>query len=224
MAIRHSSSTSSPGTRHDARRRATVSEALDHAEAIADAEGVGAITISEIARRMQMRPPSLYKYFASLRALFDALFRRGQERLTEYVESTTFGRAPGLERLVDASRAMLRWGTEHPGLASLLFWRPIPGFQPSPEALQSSELVWQGLREDLAAAAERGDLAPSAATEESLEVLSLLLAGIGTAQLANEPGVSFEDGHYTAMTDTVLGLFLDYHAPAKTRPTRRRSP
>lgn len=39
--------------------------------------GVGALTMSEMARRMGMRAPSLYKYFPSLHAAFDALFKRG---------------------------------------------------------------------------------------------------------------------------------------------------
>ena len=66
-----------------------IEEALDHAERIVTESGAGAVTIAEIARQMGIRPPSLYKYFASLHAVYDGLFARGNTRLTEYVDAAT---------------------------------------------------------------------------------------------------------------------------------------
>src|SRR3954451_22305550 len=114
------------------RRQATIEEALDHAERIVGEQGAGALTIAEIARELGMRSPSLYKYFPSLHGVYDALFARGNARLTAYVDDAVRELAPGLERLLEASRAILRWSMLNRGLAPLLFWRPIPGFEPSP--------------------------------------------------------------------------------------------
>jgi AcrR family transcriptional regulator len=41
-------------------------------------EGAGGLTIAETARRLGVRPPSIYKYFPSLLSIYDELFRRGQ--------------------------------------------------------------------------------------------------------------------------------------------------
>ena len=46
-------------TRVTQRRQATIEELLDHAQAILDEEGAGGVTVSEVARRMGMRPPSV---------------------------------------------------------------------------------------------------------------------------------------------------------------------
>ena len=59
------------------RRQQTIEEALDAAVTIMEEAGVGGLTMSEIARRLGMRQPSLYKYFPSLHAVYDALFARG---------------------------------------------------------------------------------------------------------------------------------------------------
>src|SRR5215469_15820626 len=61
------------------RRQRTMEEALDAAVAIMEEAGVGGLSMSEIARRLGMRQPSLYKYFPSLHAVYDALFARGVE-------------------------------------------------------------------------------------------------------------------------------------------------
>ena len=49
------------------RRQQTIEEALDAAVAIMEELGVGGLSMSEIARRVGMRQPSLYKYFPSRR-------------------------------------------------------------------------------------------------------------------------------------------------------------
>src|SRR5690348_18434590 len=59
------------------RRQQTIEEALDAAVAIMEETGVGGLSMSEIARRLGMRQPSLFKYFPSLHAVYDALFARG---------------------------------------------------------------------------------------------------------------------------------------------------
>ena len=62
-------------TRH---REQTRSEILDHALQIMAEDGVAGLTMARLARAMDIRPPSLYKYYPSLLAVYDALFRRGQ--------------------------------------------------------------------------------------------------------------------------------------------------
>jgi len=212
------SSTSS--TRISARRRATIEEALDHAEEILARDGAGAVTIAEIARRMDIRPPSLYKYFASLHAVYDALFARGNARLSAYVDLALGDRTAGLQRLLEQCRAIARWSMLNQGLAPLLFWRPIPGFQPSAESFElATELVARA-REDLRAAVRNRELVESADSDDTLRLLTSLIAGICSQQLANQPGVSYEDGLFTSLTDRVLTMFVHEHAPPPRKAGR----
>ena len=201
------------------RRQATIEEALDHAERIVAERGAGAVTIAEIARRMGMRPPSLYKYFPSLHGVYDALFARGNARLASYVDDAVRNLDPGLDRLLEATRAIVRWSMLHRGLAPLLFWRPIPGFEPSPASYALAQHLVERSRADLATAVRRGELAPHADTDEVFRLFTSLSAGLCSQQMANEPDATYESGLFTSLTDEALDMFVQRYAtpPGKER-------
>jgi AcrR family transcriptional regulator len=204
-------------TRASARRRATVDEALTHATDIATADGAGAVSVSEVARRMGMKAPSLYKYFPSLHALLDALFERGNRDINSYVDDAVATVEPGVERLRAASHAVLRWSHENRGLAMLMFWRPIPGFAPSAQSYEPSEALWQRFRADLRRAARRGQLRRAADSDDVMRMLTALIAGVTSQQLANEPGETPDAGGFLRLADPLLDIFFSYYAP---RPRR----
>ncbi|MGA8988630.1 TetR/AcrR family transcriptional regulator [Aeromicrobium sp.] len=192
----------------------TVNEALDHAERIITERGVGALTVAEIARAMGMRPPSLYKYFSSLHGVYDELFARGNKRLVSHVDDATQSYQPGLDRLLESTRAIMRWSILNPGLASLLFWRPIPGFQPRAETHAIAETMVQRSRADLSVAAQKGSLAPNADSDEVFRLFTAISAGLCSQQLANEPQATYETGLFTSLTDEALDMFVQRYAPS----------
>lgn len=202
-----------------ARRAAAREELLDHAELILQERGAGAVTVAEIARRRGIKPPSVYKHFPSLHAIYDGLFARGNARLAGYVDEAVDALDPGLERLLEGNRAFLRWSMLNRGLASLLFWRPIPGFEPSPESYALAERLVARARSDLSEAVRKGELDVSADCEEAFRLLTTLGAGIGSQQLANEPGATYETGLFTSLTDRVLDMFVQQYAPRRSRGT-----
>jgi AcrR family transcriptional regulator len=193
---------------------------LDHAEAILEESGAGAVTVSEIARRMGMKAPSVYKYFASLNDIYDDLFARGQARLAQHLDEAVQGCEPGLERLLEGNRAFLRWSTRELGLASLLFWRPVPGFEPSAESMAAARTVAQRGRAELRAAVERGELAEEADSDEAMRLLTIAVAGVFSQQASNQPGSDFDDGQFTSLTDEVLQMYVNHYRPPerKARP------
>ena len=202
-----------------ARRRATIDEALDHAERIVAEHGAGAVTIAEIARQMGMRPPSLYKYFPSLHGVYDALFARGYARLASDVDDAVRDLDPGLERLLEATRAIVRWSMLNRGLAPFLFSRPIPGFEPSPASYALAQRLVERSRADLGAAVGQGELAPHADTDEVFRLFTSISAGLCSQQLANEPDATYESGLFTSLTDRALDMFVQHYAtpPRKAR-------
>ncbi len=213
-------STISQAARVSARRNATIDQALDHAQAIVAEQGAGAVTVSEIARRLGMRAPSLYKYFPSLHSIYDALVARGNAQVTAYIQAATKDARPGLQRTLASSRAMVRWSMREPGLAPLLYWRPIPGFVPSPESLEPSQQMWQQWRQDLTIAVHDGDLASSADTDEAMRMLTVLLSGICSQQMANQPGASYDDGVFSSLTEPALEMFVAHHQPGEVSPEK----
>lgn len=202
------------------RRQATIDEALDHAERIVAERGAGALTIAEIARQMGMRPPSVYKYFPSLHGVYDALFARGNARLASYVDDAVRDLEPGLDRLLEATRAIMQWSMRNRGLAPLLFWRPIPGFEPSPASYALAERLVERSRADLSTAARTGELAPHADTDEVFRLFTSISAGLCSQQLANEPDATYESGRFTSLTEHALDMFVQHHATPSGKARR----
>ncbi len=196
-----------------ARRQAVIDEALVHAKQLLDEQGPGAVSMSEIARRLGMRAPSLYKYFPSLNAIYDALFAEGYRLVLTAARQAAEGAEPGLDRLLASCRAIVRASFEERGLGALMYWRPLIGFEPSAASYEPSISMSQLVRADLAAAVRRGQLRKAADSEEALRLLTILIAGIYSQQAANEPQATFDHGAFTSLTDTALQMFIRQYSP-----------
>lgn len=196
-----------------------MADALDTAVSIIETGGAGAVTVSEIARRMGMKSPSLYKYFPSLRSIYDALFERGNVEINAFVDTAVEGAAPGLERLLAASHAVLRWSHANRGLAQLMFWRPIPGFVPSPQSFAPSQGLWQRCRDDLRAAARSGQLTRAADSDDVMRMLTATIGGIWSQQMSNQPDARYDEGLFTGLIDQLLTVFFAYYTPPSRKGT-----
>ena len=80
-----------PLDRRARRHQETIEEILDIAQDVMADAGVNGLSLAEVARRLGVQPPSIYKYFPSLMAVYDAIFLRGQlehlaMRIAERVE------------------------------------------------------------------------------------------------------------------------------------------
>jgi AcrR family transcriptional regulator len=195
------------------RRAAVIDEALDHALALITDEGVGALSVSEVARRMGIRGPSLYKYFPSRHAIYDALFARGLESEHAAVYAAVEQAPPGVRRIRAGGVAVVRWAVENPALAQLLHWRPVPGYEPSPEVFAASVQDMADMRAEFAAAARLGHLTAAADSDEAVRLFTVVLGGLISQQLANEPGVPFEDGVFSRLTGAAFDVFFSAYTP-----------
>jgi len=198
-------------TRGECRRHQTIQEILDHAVAVMDEVGVAGLSMSEVARRVGMRPPSLYKYVPSRLALFDLLFRDGQQANLEAFRAGAEGAPPGLNALAKALQASGRWALANQSLAKLLFSRPVPGFEPSAEAFAPSLEMVADVQQMLRDAVARGELRPEAAGPDGLTIVSILTTGVLSQQLSNEPDAAFDDGRYTRLAPRLFDMFTKYY-------------
>jgi AcrR family transcriptional regulator len=203
------------------RRQETIEEILSIAEAMMDEEGVNGLSLSGVARALGVKPPSIYKYFDSLMAIYDALFARGQQANLEVMRAATEGVDPGLDSLMASLEASCRWCVAHPALAQLLFWRPVPSFEPTPEAMAPSVEMVGIQRRALADAAATGQLGPGADSEEAVWVVSVFVSGLVGQAMANEPGVPWGEGRFSPLFPKLLGT-LEAIYPAGDGTRRRR--
>ncbi|GAA1662594.1 TetR/AcrR family transcriptional regulator [Kribbella yunnanensis] len=207
--------------RRTRRRQETIEEILTAAIELMEAEGVASLSLSAVARQLGMQPPSLYQYFPSKMAIYDALFQRGAEFFREArLEANAAANTDDIRELdIIAVTAFSRWCMENPVYSQLLFWRTVPGFEPSPEAFAPAQETLEDLRQHLQAGVDQGHLRPEAATEEGLALYTSITSGLVSQQLANEPHASFEDGRFVRLLPTALDMFYQYYAPTRGKKT-----
>jgi len=188
------------------RRQETIEEILDIAVDVMTEEGVNGLSLAEVARRLGVQPPSLYKYFPSLMAVYDALFLRGQLEHLDVLRNAMTRSEPGLPALSAGLDASGRWALEHRAVAELLFWRPVPSFEPSPEAFAPSIEMVALQRGALADAVAARQLGPEANSEEAIYLVSTMIVGVLSQAFANEPGLQWGEGRFTPLFPKLMGL------------------
>src|SRR5271169_6078325 len=68
------------------RREAKVAAIVESAWKLARERGIAGVSLHALAREVGMRQPSLYAYFDSKLALYDAMFVEGNRRLLEHLD------------------------------------------------------------------------------------------------------------------------------------------
>ncbi|MBO0807106.1 MAG: TetR/AcrR family transcriptional regulator [Actinobacteria bacterium] len=169
-------------------------------------EGVNGLSLAGIARRLGVQPPSLYKYFPSLRAVYDELFRRGQAEHLAVMRRAMADAEPGLAALTAGLAASGRWALANRALAQLMFWRPVPSFRPSPEAFAPSAEMVALQRSAIADAVTAGELGPGAASDEAIHLVSTMITGVVSQAMANEPELAWGQGRFTPLFPKLMSL------------------
>lgn len=188
------------------RRQETIREILDIARDVMTEQGVNGLSLAEVARRLGVQPPSLYKYFPSLMAIYDALFLEGQRENLDAMRAGMRDVEPGLTALIAGLEASGRWGLANRAVAELLFWRPVPSFHPSPEAFAVSTEMVEIQRGALAEAVAKGELGPSADEEDAIYLVSTLIAGVLGQAIANEPDLPWGEGRFSPVFPRLMRL------------------
>lgn len=195
------------------RRQATIEEILDIAEEVMAEEGVNGLSLAEVARRLGVQPPSLYKYFPSLMAVYDAVFQRAQRAHLDIIRRAMDGEEPGLPALRAGLEAACRWGVAHAPAAQLLFWRPVPNFEPSAESMAPSVEMVGLQRRALADAVVAKQLGPGADTDEALYLVSVLVSGIVGQAMANDPDLPWGEGRFTPLFPKLMEILPALYPP-----------
>ena len=224
-----------PGTdRRHRRREETIREIVDVAIELMGEHGAAGLSLGDVARRMGIRTPSLYGYFDSKNALYDAVFERGWRELGEAIgplmsvpDQPAEGRDPLAAIALDAACGFARWGVEHPAYAQLMFWRPVPGYEPAASAYAPAVEVFALGRAAFVRLREQGLFRADVDVDEAFRQWTVLIAGVVSQQLSNAPQEPFDGGTFTSGLPQLVAMFLQFYGPASgspqptTRTTRR---
>jgi AcrR family transcriptional regulator len=196
--------------RRAVRREATKTEILDAAWAQVREHGLAALALRDLAERVGMRAPSLYQYFPSKHAIYDAMFGQGTRDALEVV-AAPIETSDTREMLREIARRMFNFATSDPARAQLLFQRTVPGFEPSPEAYAPAVEMYTEVQ---------GMLASHGITDaDAMDLWTAFVGGLVTQQLANDPGGT----RWARLIDRAVDMFLAYvgSAPSATKEKKK---
>jgi AcrR family transcriptional regulator len=186
------------------RHEATKSEILDAAWEAVGAEGLGALSLRDLARTVGMKAPSLYSYFDSKHAIYDAMFAQGSRQYLEHEAQLV----PSGDALADLKAGMhnfVSFCTDNPVRYQLLFQRTIPGFEPSAE---SFAIAVEGLAATRDRLTRVGLVDPGA-----LDLLTALGIGLTDQQISNDPG----GDRWIRLIDDAMEMFFVHMSNSKNQ-------
>ena len=180
--------------RRSERHAATRAEILEAAWRLVREHGLAALSLRDVAKAVGMQPPSLYSYFASKSAIYDAMFADGYRQLLEV--RSALPPATDDDGFKAGARAWFTFCTADPARYQLLFQRTIPGFEPSPESMV---LAFQAYEIGQGQLAGVGVTAPAA-----MDLYTALLTGMTDQQISNDPG----GDRWGRILDDAIDMFL----------------
>lgn len=192
------------------RHAATRTEILDAAWEQVRASGLAALSLRDLARSIGMQPPSLYSYFDSKNAIYDAMYAQGAQQFVDEQKASM----PTPEDPLEALKAVLHFFVEFCAADfaryQLLFQRTIPGFEPAAESFKISQ----------GNLAELGELLSRCGVSdpEMLDLFTALGTGLADQQLSNDPG----GDRWIRLIDAAVEMFYEHTTKKAKTPTKGR--
>ena len=188
------------------RRSATQAEILEAARGLCAANGLASLSLRDLARQVGLKAPSLYSYFESKNAIYDAMFAQGCQQLLD-------GRPAHFPSdLLDGTRAIMGYFVSFcvadPVRYQLLFQRTIPGFAPSAESYAISQTA---MRLTVEWFADHGLNRP-----EIVDLFTAVCAGLAAQQNSNEPG----GDRWTHLVDDAALMFVRHINAGDDQPEK----
>jgi len=141
--------------------------------------GLAGLSLRDLARTVGMQPPSLYGYFDSKAAIYDAMFAQGAAEFLDSQQKLVLS-GDALADLKMGLHFFVGFCTSDPVRYQLLFQRTIPDFEPSSE---SFAVAVEGLQ------ATRDRLQHMGFTDPKvLDLLTAIGTGLTDQQISNDPG------------------------------------
>ena len=193
-----------------ARKAAATADIVEAAWELAREHGLSGLSLRDLARQLGMAAPSLYSYFDSKNALYDAMFADGYRALLAVDPPAT---GPDVRTVLrSGAELFVRFAVEDPVRFQLLNQRTIPGFEPSPEAYALAQQAYVWTAAPL--------LAITDLTQEDFDLISAFVVGLVSQQFANDPG----GDRWVRLLDDVVDLLLPrIQCKAKKPAPRRRT-
>lgn len=187
---------------------ATRSRILQEARAIMREDGVAALTLHGLARRVGMKTPSLYTYFESKDALYDAVFLEGMQAYRARQDALEERSGARLETIEAVVRDYVTFADEAPELFALLFERPVPGFVPSEESMLEAVGLLEDSNRRVQSLIDRGLIRDDLTVEQVRDAVLVVMHGLTSLRRANEPAADLGEGRFGPLLPHLVPMLL----------------
>ncbi|HET8522671.1 MAG TPA: TetR/AcrR family transcriptional regulator [Thermomicrobiales bacterium] len=201
-------------------RQQTISSILDAARAIMREEGVPALNLNEVARRVGMRPQSLAEYFPNKAAMYDTLFATAIRLMREGDDRAKAEHPPDWGRVRAWFENRLAFAEKYPELFHLTIDMPVPGFIPSEENRQAVSELLESARRGIAEVAEAGAMDPGMPPDRAVDILLTARHGIIAEALGKGAAFPERSARFRRLIPDVIAVYQKAWTPQHmTRPT-----
>lgn len=214
----------SPAERRRRNREEVRQAILEAARQVMREQGVAALSLREVARRVQMQAPSLYAYFPSKMALYDALFLMAVRLRAADRDREDEGLDDFWARLHTRFASYMRFAQENPELYQLAYERPVPGFVPSLASLEEAFQAPAQFEQFLADAAAAGEIVLDMPVVQARDLLIGMIHGLTALHMANEPELPIGSGRFGSQIPAAVALFRARWDPHHTNPRPSQPP
>ena len=160
----------------------------------------------ELGSRVGLHASSLYQYFPSKDAIFDALFAQGHRELHVWMQGFDRTGKP-VDVFKRGSNRFSEFCLADEVRYQLLFQRTIPGFRPSEESMG---LAWISYRDLVTSLANAGVTDPS-----DVDLWTSIQNGLISQQWANDPG----GRRFVDLVAPAVDMYLNH-----VKRTKRKAP
>jgi len=181
--------------RRSERHESTKREIVHAAWALAAERGLAAWSLRDVAEAVGMRAPSLYVYFDSKGALYDAMFADGYRAFLARIEATP-PEQDARAMLGRAAHVFFDFCVADPARYQLLFQRTVPGFVPSPASYALAGTALDLLVDVLRDA--------GVAEQREVDLWTAVLTGLTSQQISNDPS----GDRWAQLVDDAVEIFL----------------
>ncbi len=178
------------------RREESRREIVEAAWATARAQGLGALTLREVAARVGMRTPSLYSHFPSKNAIYDAMYGQAWRVFLQSIDERVLPADPRVA-LKEIATTFFDFSVADLARYQLMNQRSVPGFEPSEESYAPAIETLERLRRELATIGVKD--------AEGVDIFTALVGGLVDQQLANDPGGT----RWRRLLDRVVDMYAN---------------
>lgn len=198
---------STPSVRRRRNREAMIQAILETAREIMREEGVAALTMHELARRLEIRPPSLYNYYNSKMEIYDELFCLGFELFNLIMQEAADAAESTFDDMQRSMEAHMNFALQNPELFKLCFERHVPGFLPSQESMKVVNKAIESAMSRINLWAERGGLDPKIPMDKAFDLVNAMMHGLASMHLANDPQAPMGEGRFGRLIPDAVRVF-----------------